>query len=390
VIGWLDLSAGVSGDMLLGALVDAGVDVGVLDAVIAPLGLGVSLRAAQASRGGLRATKVDVVWPGGTQPHRSLADVEVLLGQVADGEIRAGAVAVFRRIAQVEARAHGVAIQDVHFHEVGALDAIADVVGVIAGFASLGLTELHAGPIALGSGRVSAAHGSLPVPVPAVLGLAAGFPVEPGPAPFESATPTGVALVGHLVTSWSGQPAMMLDRVGVGAGGHDPVSHPNVTRLVLGSADAVASDSGSAERWHQIECNVDDMDPRLWPVALDALLAAGAADAWLTAIQMKKGRPATTCHALCAATSLDAVQRAMFTHTTTIGVRVHEVAKRALDRSVEHVEVAGQRIRVKLSSLDGVEVNRSVEWDDVVAAADALGRAPRSVLAAAEAATRQP
>ncbi len=384
MIGWIDASAGVSGDMLLGALVDLGVSPQLLRDAVDPMGLGVSFEVSQVTRGGLRATKVDVVCPEQHQPHRTLPDVLALLSSVPDAAVRDGAAAVFERIADAEASVHGVARDEVQFHEVGALDAIADIVGVIAGVASLGWSSVHAGPIGLGSGRVGAVHGSLPVPAPAVLALTQGLPVVQGPASFESATPTGVALLAQLVTSWEGMPPMTVEAVGVGGGGRDPETHPNVVRLASGSASA---ESGPAETHSfQLEANVDDMDPRLWPGAIDAALAAGAVDAWVTPIQMKKGRPAVTFCALVDSAALTAVQRAMFTHTTTIGVRVHEVAKVALDRRQEQVEVDGHLVRVKVAMLDGVEVNRSVEWDDVEAAASALGRPAKDVLAQATAA----
>lgn len=380
MIGWIDASAGVSGDMLLSALVDAGADLDTVRRSIDDLGLPVNLRATTTTRGGLRALRVHVDVGTDTQPERKLADVQAILEPLPD-HLRERSIAVFERLARAEADVHGTTPEDVHFHEVGAVDALADVAGVVAALAELDLEQLHCSPVGLGSGRAGAAHGALPVPVPAVAELARGLPVEAGPAAFESATPTGLALLAELVDHWGRLPAMTPSVVGVGAGGRDPDMHPNVLRLLLGEP---ATPAGT---W-QLEANVDDMDPRLWPVVVREVLAAGADDVWLTPTHMKKGRPAMTLGALTSAGTRDAVERAVLTHATTIGLRSWQVEKRALARHAEHIEVDGHLIAVKVAVLDGTEVNRSVEWDDVVAAATALGRPPKDVLAEAVARSR--
>jgi len=271
----------------------------------------------------------------------------------------------------------------VHFHEVGALDALADVVGVIAGFAELGVDRLTASPVALGSGSARGAHGVVPIPGPAVLELLVGIPVVAGAVPAEMCTPTGAALVAHLVGEWTTLPPMHVLRVGTGAGGRDPAELPNVVRLVLGVPDQAPGGTAVV-----LEANVDDLDPRLWPGVLDALFAAGASDAWLTPILMKKGRPAYTLSVLAPPAVADAVYRVVFTETSTIGVRTVEVRKRALDRRTHTVTVAWHPIRVKTALLDGVVVNAQPEYDDVVAVAEKLGRPVKQVLAEANAAVR--
>ena len=390
MIGWVDASAGVSGDMLLGAVLDAGASLEAVRGAIARLGVPVDIEPSTTTRGSLRALQAHVrTAPAEDEPHRTLADVQDLLTAL-DEPVRDAASAVFTRLAEAEATVHGTTPDQVHFHEVGALDAIADVVGVVAGVLSLGLDRLHCSAIGVGSGRAGAAHGSLPVPVPAVVELARGLPLEAGPAAFESATPTGVALLAELVDAWGPLPAMSLSATGIGAGGRDAASHPNVVRLLLGEpTEPTQTDGTDAATW-QLEANVDDMDPRLWPVVVDAVLAAGADDVWLTPMHMKKGRPAVTLSALTSAAARDAVERAVLLHSTSIGLRSWPVTKRALDRHLEHVEVDGQRIAVKVALLDGAEVNRSVEWDDVLAAAMALGRPAKDVLAEANARARQP
>jgi uncharacterized protein (TIGR00299 family) protein len=373
VIGWLDAQAGASGDMLLGALVDAGVPLAVLQGAVDQLGLGIALQAGTVTRAGLGATKVDVHAPTDTVS-RTWADVRALLQELT---APAAALEVFARLAAAEAAVHRVPVNEVHFHEVGAHDALADVVGVTAGFAHLGLTALHCSPVALGSGTARGAHGPVPVPAPAVLALLQGKPVQAGGSPQESTTPTGAALLAGLVTDWGLLPAMTVDRVGSGAGARDPAEVANVLRLVVGTA---AQQPAAAVL---LETNVDDLDPRLWPQVLSALLAAGASDAWLTPILMKKGRPAHTLAVLCSAPVAPAVRAVVFRETSTIGLRESRVGKHALDRTESTVEVDGQPVRVKTAWLDGQPVNSSPEWDDVVAAATALGRPAKQVLAAA-------
>jgi uncharacterized protein (TIGR00299 family) protein len=381
-IGWLDLSAGASGDMLLGALVDAGVPLDVPAAAIVALPVEeIRLDTESVTRHGLGATRVHVHAPGSLH-HRTWPDVRALLEEATLAPaVRDGALAVFQRLAVAEGRVHRISPDEVHFHEVGALDALADVVGVVAGFEHLGLSRLSAGPVALGSGSARGAHGVVPIPGPAVLELLQGIPVVAGAVPAEMCTPTGAALVAHLVGEWTTLPPMRVERVGMGAGGRDPVELPNVVRLVLGSAiDPVPAAPVV------LETNVDDLDPRLWPGVLDALFAAGASDAWLTPILMKKGRPAHTLSALCRPEAVAAVQTAVFAATSSIGLRVVPVGKVALERTQATVDVLGGRVGVKVAADDGRAVNVSVEYEDVAALAAELGLPVKEVLRAATAA----
>ena len=382
MIAWLDLSAGASGDMLLGALVDAGVPLDVPAAAVAALPVEqIRLIAEQTTRHGLGATRVHVHAPPSAH-HRTWADVRSLLAEAAlEPAVRDGALAVFERLAVAEGRVHRVPADEVHFHEVGALDALADVVGVVAGFEHLGLSRLTASPVALGSGSARGAHGVVPIPGPAVLELLAGIPVVAGPVPAEMCTPTGAALVAARVDEWTTLPPMRVERVGVGAGGRDPEQLPNVVRLVLGSADG-PTPPGTAV----LETNVDDLDPRLWPGVLDALFAAGASDAWLTPILMKKGRPAHTLSVLCRADQEAEVRAAVFATTSTIGLRIVPVGKESLERASASVEVLGGRVGVKVAVTGGRVVNVSVEYEDVAALARELDLPVKEVVRAATAA----
>jgi len=376
MIGWVDASAGASGDMLLGALVGAGVPVEVLDAAVAAVAPEhVELRPEPVSRRGFAATRCHVE-VADSSTHRTWADVAGLLAAADLAEpVRARAHRCFERLANAEAAVHGTAPEEVHFHEVGALDAIADVVGVCAGVEHLGLERLVVSPVAVGSGTVRGAHGEMPVPPPAVAELLRGVPSYSGPGSAELCTPTGAALLTTLATGFGTQPTMAVDRIGVGAGARDPDSHANVLRLFVGAAaEATAGPL-------LVETNVDDLDPRLWPNVLAALLDAGAADAWLTPILMKKGRPAHTLSVLVSGDRAEPVRAEIFRQTSTIGVREVPVGKSALERRMTSVRVAGCEVRVKIAEYRGSVVNVQPEYDDVAAAAAATGRPVKDVLA---------
>jgi uncharacterized protein (TIGR00299 family) protein len=386
VIGWIDAGSGASGDMLLGALLDAGVAEAVIaDAVrsVAPEHIGLS--STRVRRSGLAALHASVEAPPSTV-HRGLPDVLALIAAAGlRPAVASAAAAVFTRLGEVEAAVHGVAPAQVHFHEVGALDAIADIVGVCAGMAALNLDELHCSPVAVGSGTVRTSHGRLSVPPPAVAALLTGVQTYAGATQAELCTPTGAALLTHWVTHWGSQPAMSVHHIGSGAGARDFPEQPNVLRLFVGPAaqpgQPVVRHVEAPHDALVVETNVDDLDPRLWPAVLDRLLAAGASDAWLTAIVMKKGRPAHTLSVLVPPDRRPAVERVVFDETSAIGLRAMPVTKVALAREFATVEVAGYPISVKLARHEGAVVNVQPEFDDVAAAASVLGRSTKSVLA---------
>ena len=389
-VGWLDLGNGVAGDMLLGAVVGAGVPLADVAAALDPLQLPITLRAEEVRRGGLRAVRVVVTAPEDGQPARSWSDVRGLLGRLAE-PLRSSAVEVFGVLARAEAAVHGVAEEDVHFHEVGALDAVADVVGVCAGMAVLRLDRLVASPIALGGGRARTAHGTIPVPGPAVLALleAAGAPGHGGPDEVELATPTGVALATTLAAGFGPMPALRPTATGTGAGTRDPAGRPNVVRLVVGEAEEAPAPSDADAGLDTttavvLEANVDDLDPRVWPLVLAALLEAGALDAWLTPTLMKKGRPAHVVAALTGPAEVPRVRDVLLRETTTLGVRETPVVRHAVRRTFGTVHVDGHPVAVKLGwGPDGSVLNAMPEWEDVARAAAELGRPVKQVLAQA-------
>lgn len=385
----MDAGNGVAGDMLLAALLDAGADLGaVTTAIEAVLPETVRLDVRTVQRAGMRATKVDVTPLVSDHHHRHWSTIRDLLNRAdLPQRVRDDALAVFAALADAEGRTHGIDPEQVHFHEVGAWDSIADIVGVCAAVHDLGLTGLSCGVIAVGSGTVRAAHGEIPVPVPAVVQLALGWPVATGGS-GELATPTGVALLTTLCQSRPTLPTGILDAVGIGAGTRDDPGRPNVVRVLLGrfASDASthpASENVAGQDGVELATNVDDLDPRLWPEVLDRLLAAGADDAWLAPILMKKGRPAHTLHVLARGEALPALRRLIPELVPTLGVREHPVTKWVLDRRWEQVSVDGQPVRVKLGLRDGEILTATPEFADVAAAADVLGRPQREVLTAA-------
>ena len=387
---WFDASSGASGDMLLGALVGAGVPVETIRAAVdlaSPEP--VVLRVEQVTRNGFAATRVHVEVTDSVH-HRTWRDIRaLLLNAPLDDAVRDLALRCFERLAVAEGAVHGHDPLAVEFHEVGALDAIADVVGFCAGLVHLAAAQVVVSPIAVGSGTIRGAHGTLPVPPPAVAALLTGVPSYAGPpgAPaMELCTPTGAALLTTVATAYGGQPAMTTTAVGVGAGGRDPEGHANVLRVLVGTPVPTAADTDDLL---VLETNVDDLDPRLWPEAITAVLAAGALDAWLTPIVMKKGRPAHTFRALVTPERAAQVRAAIFRETTTIGIRDYPVSRHALPRETTSVSVGGLEIGVKVARLDGVVVTAQPEYDDVVRAARALDRPVREVLAEASAAARE-
>lgn len=389
---WVDATAGIAGDMLLGALIDAGAPLDKVESTVSAVVPGeVALRTSTVHRAGLRALKLDVESRAEDHPHRSWARIRAML-ETAElpSAVRTTALAAFARLADAEGLVHGVASDDVHFHEVGSWDSIADIVGVCAALAELGVTRVTASPVAVGSGRIGSAHGDLPVPPPAVLELARGWRVLAG-GEGELATPTGMALIRALADECGPIGPMEITAVGVGAGGRDVPGRANVVRVALGIpiADMPTSDS----LW-VLETNIDDLDPRVWPTVLAALLEAGAADAWLVPIVMKKGRPAHTLCVLAREAERAALRDAVFTLTSTIGVREAPVSRVALHRDWRAVALRGGEVRIKVAVRAGHIVHATPEFDDAAALARARDVPVRQVLdeaiAAADAAMLRP
>ncbi len=392
---WIDATNGVAGDMLLAALLDAGADPAVVRDGLAQLAVEpIQLELSTVHRHGFRAASVTVTTRESGN-HRGLDEVTAIVRAAAlPQSVVDMACATFTRLAEAEARVHGVDVTAVHFHEVGALDAIADVVGCALALANLGLLGSEAirvvSPVAVGSGTVTTAHGRIPVPAPAVLELlrVARAPIAEHPATMELCTPTGAALLATLADRWGPPPAGTLRAVGVGAGRADPATHPNVVRILVGDAVDGADDWEEASLY-QVETTVDDMDPRLWPDLLSGLRTAGAADAWCVPALMRKGRPGQVLTVLVAPDKLDLVTRMIFTETSTLGLRVQPVQRRWLRRDEVTVSVAGGKVRVKRGHLGGRVVTAQPEYDDAQAVAMATGAPISRILDEARQAARE-
>jgi uncharacterized protein (TIGR00299 family) protein len=365
---YLDCSSGLSGDMLLGAMLDAGLDARRLLTKLKKIRLGsYEFKLTRAVRGRLVGARVDIRIPA-QQPHRRLADIEELISHTELAEsVKERAIRIFRRLAEVEGKLHGQPPSEVHFHEVGAVDAIIDIVGACIGLESLEVTELICSPLNVGGGRVDAEHGSLPVPAPATAELLKGMPIYSSGVEGELVTPTGAAIVSTVASSFGPMPPMKVERIGYGAGEKDFPTHPNVLRLFLGeSVEIIRPQPGAAgdEVVSVIEANLDDMSPQLYGYFVDQALAAGALDVTCSAIQMKKNRPGFLVTILCMPEASDALAQLLFEQTTTIGLRIHEARRKVLERELVSVETRFGVVRVKVAKREGKVLNVAPEYED--------------------------
>ena len=373
-IAILDPFSGISGDMTLGALIELGLDPEWLSALPRRLGLDdVGVRVQRVRRAGIVCSKVDFDIP--PQPHgRHVTEICALIERAGLAEhVRARADAAFRAIATAEGEIHGVAPESVHLHEVGAVDAILDVVGAIWGLDQLGVGRVYCGPIALGDGTVQAAHGLLPVPAPATLKLLEGHPVRPGPeGTGELVTPTGAALV--RVLSAGPPPAQYVpQRSGFGAGTRDPLGRPNALRIVI--AEESSNGGPASEQLVLLAADVDDMDGEYLAGAAELLRASGALDVVLLPTVMKKGRPGMRIEVLAPPAQADQLESVLLVETSSIGLRRTAVERRALARDVRTVDVLGGTIRIKVVTLPNGRVRAKPEFEDVARVASETGRA---------------
>ncbi|HUT75964.1 MAG TPA: nickel pincer cofactor biosynthesis protein LarC, partial [Armatimonadota bacterium] len=372
-IAHLDCFSGVSGNMLLGALVDCGLDAADLQSALAGLALeGWALKAGRVRRGPIDCTLVEVEVTA-PQPERRLADILGLIqGAGLDPAVAQRSADVFCRLAEAEAAVHGVAVEQVHFHEVGAVDAIVDIVGAVAGFRLLGIERATCSPLPLGGGWVETAHGKLPLPAPATAKLLEGCPTYGGDAQAELVTPTGAALVTGLCAAFGPPPPMMISRAGYGAGSKD-LPHPNCLRIFLGEPAEGAPPTPGGEPLVLLETNLDDMNPELYEHVMERLFAAGALDVFITPIIMKKTRPGSLLTALAPPEEQSQLLRILFRETTTLGVRAREVTRYCLEREWIAVETPYGEVRVKVARMGGEMLTASPEHEDCKRLARATG-----------------
>ena len=392
-IVYFDCIAGASGDMILGALLDAGLPEATLREGLAGLGLDdFDLKCHHVLKNGFSATKVDVLVADDV-PARHLSEIEAIItkSSLSPG-IKERATAIFRRLGEAEAGIHDTSLDQVHLHELGGVDTIVDVVGALVCLEALGIERVYASPLPMGRGFVRGDHGSIPLPAPATLALLTqggasgeGIPLVGVDLEVELVTPTGAVLLSSLATAFGPIPPMTLAAVGYGAGGRDlPI--PNVLRLLVG--ERATPDGAIAETLTSLETNVDDLNPEIYDYVMARLFDAGALDVFLSPIQMKKNRPATLVRVLCQPADADALMAILFAETSTLGVRQQLVTRHCLARTTHTVETPYGSVRVKVASLGDGQVKAAPEYEDCRRLAKASGVPLREVYRAAEEAAK--
>ena len=355
---YFDCSSGISGDMILGALIDLGVPVVLLDEAIRSLGVdGVRLETQSVHRKGFRATHVKVVAPH-EHVHRHLSTIVGMIEQSNLSEANQHrASEIFRRIAAAEAKAHGIDIEEVHFHEVGAIDSIADIVGAVVGLDSLGVEKILASPVPTGCGTVKIAHGICSVPAPATAELLKGIPIAPSDVPFELTTPTGAAVLAFYVESFGALPGLTIQTIGLGAGTRDLEQQPNILRIIVGEMyHDHRHDRPALQTAWIVETNLDDISGEIIGYCIEKLWELEPLDVWTTAVSMKKQRPGIVLSVLCRREQLEAVENILFTETTTLGIRRWPIERTVLHREAGERETPWGSVAVKRAVLpDGTE-----------------------------------
>ncbi|HLW86900.1 MAG TPA: nickel pincer cofactor biosynthesis protein LarC [Terriglobales bacterium] len=412
-IAYLECFSGISGDMFLGALVDAGVPAALLEETAAALNIGARLEISRVDRSGIGAIKVDVyahgekdapreqahreqhhdhqhghhhphepvellehnyakeeATPRGGTPHRhehgrGLKEIRKIIGEAGISEtVKAKAIAIFEALGAAEAKVHNQGIECIHFHEVGAVDAMVDIVCAAVGAEALGVDEIVCSSLNVGGGTVKCAHGTFPVPAPATVELLRDAPVYSSGIQAELVTPTGAAIVRTLCTRFTAFPAMKIEKSGYGAGTRDFPGHANVARLTVGEADQDFAAKVSQESITVLEANLDDLNPQVFGYVMDRLLEEGALDAFGLPVQMKKNRPGTVLTVLCRPEDAAKLTQLLFTETTTLGVRRRQESRQALGRKWVTVETRWGKVRMKVASMNGTVTNYAPEYED--------------------------
>jgi len=391
---YIEPFAGVSGDMFLGALLDLGLDPDRLRSQLSLLPLsGYELAVCKHTRSGIEATKVDVIKKEAADHpdagrhrhrHRTLHDIRHIIAASGLSEwVRKHATAAFEKLAAAEGKIHNQVPEKVHFHEVGALDSIIDIVGSMIAVEAFMPADILCAPVNVGRGTLECRHGIYPAPGPAVLELLRGVPIYSNSLAGELTTPTGAALLSVLVDRFDHRPLMKAEGIGYGAGTRDIPGAANVLRLSIGTTASEEHFSGAGAQVAVIEANIDDMNPQLFGYFFDRALAGGALDVYVTPVQMKKNRPGAKLTVLCSATQLDQMIRLVFDETTTVGVRYRMDSRRTLDRRMESVTTEYGAVRIKVASIDGRDANFVPEFEDCRRLAEEKGVPLKEVMAAA-------
>lgn len=380
-----DCFSGISGDMTLGALIDAGVPADAVRDAITSLGLPIEIEIEKVRKGGFAATYVRVEAPE-EDTHRHLPDVEAILsrGRLTDRQ-RELALRIFRRLAEAEAAAHGMPLDRVHFHEVGALDSIADIAGAAVALDLLGAERITSRSVPTGHGTVKCAHGIMPIPTPGTAALLKGVPLAPSPIQAELTTPTGAAILTTVVQEWTETPALTIEQIGHGAGTKNFPEQPNLLRVFVGEATrpGLAPGGYEADQVWVLETNLDDLPAEVIGYCFEHLLAAGALDVFTTPIQMKKSRPGVLLSVLAPLEALPALEEVLFRETTTLGVRRYAVTRHKLHREARTVETPWGPVQGKIAWREGRPPTFSPEYEDCARLAQEQGIALRHVYSAA-------
>jgi pyridinium-3,5-bisthiocarboxylic acid mononucleotide nickel chelatase len=407
-IAYLDCFSGISGDMFLGALIDAGVAPTIFEQAVEALDIGASLEISRVDRSGISATKVDVIVNGEkdaprtgrtrmSDPHshthehshshadhrahhnehghqhaqhehqhgRGLVEIrEIILKAALSESAKQTAIAIFEKLGQAEAKIHNIPIEQIHFHEVGAVDALVDITCAAVGAEALGIDEIICSPLNMGGGTVACAHGTFPVPVPATVELLKGAPVYSSGLQAELVTPTGAAIVRTLATRFAPFPEMKIEKAGYGAGTRDFPAHANVLRITIGEAASKLAANTSQEIISVLEANLDDLNPQVFGYVMDRLLEAGALDVFGTPVQMKKNRPGNFLTVLAKPDDADKLTQIIFAETTTLGVRRREEKRQVLARKWQTVPTRFGEVRIKIASLNGTVTSYAPEYED--------------------------
>ncbi len=356
-VAHFDCVSGISGDMVLGALIDAGVPLAALQSALASLKLPITLEAERVKRCGIAATKATIIAQD-QEDYRFLPDVEAIVNAGSLTPVQRDlAMTIFRKVAAAEAAVHGMPIEKVHFHEVGALDSIADIVGAAVGLDLLGVERVTASSVPTGSGTVKCAHGVMPIPAPATAELLKGVPLAKSNIKFELTTPTGAAILTSIASDYTDTPAMTIETIGTGCGSKDFLEHPNILRLFLGTA------KDRTDEVVVLETNLDDCPGEIIAYACECLFAAGALDVFTMPIQMKKGRPGVLLSVIARAESVAACEEILFRETATFGIRKSVMTRSVLEREIIEVDTPWGKVKAKRGWRNGVEVI-SPEYED--------------------------
>ena len=367
---YFDCFAGISGDMIVGAQLDLGVDIESLRDQLSSLGLsGYEISSSPVRRNAIAATKFEVVVHQQQQPARTLADIRsIVIESNLSEAVKSRSIAIFERLADAEAKVHGTTAEKIHFHEVGAVDSIIDTVGAMIGFELLGVEHFFCSPLRVGTGLIETEHGLLPVPAPATAELLRGAPVYAGDIEGEFVTPTGAAIVATLCEKFGTVPPMRIVNAGYGAGSRDPKNFPNVLRLLIGEIEedeeTPAEVCATSEKVVVIDTNIDDMNPQVYGFVMERAFAAGALDVFTTPVQMKKDRPGVLLTVLSKPSDVEKLIELLLRETTTLGVRCYDANRRALERTIETVETEYGAVRVKVARDGARTLHFQPEYED--------------------------